>query len=315
MIMPPRGLARVSASGGFKASEPPSSRAQGGVGGTGDNISKEGEEDSLDTTGLPGGGSSRRANTTTTASSSSSSSSDSVLYYGVPLVLKGLPALAQAQCLSLDFYSSSNNSASGSGGAGENNVASSSSAAAAAAVHLSGGVNNSEGLFITLRRALQQIGASLLILEGRAVVGASQTGAGSSVLASGVFSRDTPQSLPGSYPHPIIKLSPAVNLDTEVGHYGLPERCVAVESLDFLLDALLRVRTRMEGLLPPAQGTSCMNFFTRAALCVVQLRGLQYHSSIVRTLPECGALPGMITSIAWFVVLYTRTHARTHARA
>jgi len=152
-------------------------------------------------------------------------------------------------------------------------------------------VNNAEGLFLTLRRALQLIGAALA-LDGR-------VGGSSSVLASGVLSRDTPSASPGVLPRPHVRLSPAVNLEGDAVHHGLPERCVALESLDFLLDAMGRLRGRIEALLPPAQSTSAVHFFTRAAQCVAQLKGLMYHSNIVRTLPECGALPGMITAVAW----------------
>jgi DNA-binding transcriptional LysR family regulator len=65
----------------------------------------------------------------------SSFSSDCVVYYGVPLVLRGLPGLAQAQGLPLDYY------APGSPGGGDG-------------VHLGGSVNNAEGLAPALRAGL-----------------------------------------------------------------------------------------------------------------------------------------------------------------
>jgi phosphate acetyltransferase len=47
-------------------------------------------------------------------------------------------------------------------------------------------------------------------------------------------------------------------------YLGVAERCVAAESVDFLLDVLARVRGRIEAHMPPAQGASVLAFFARA---------------------------------------------------
>ena len=74
------------------------------------------------------------------------------------------------------------------------------------------------------------------------------------------------------------------------------ERGVAVESLDFLLDVLVRARPRIEQHLAAAPHAlqAVAAFFARAVLCVTQLRALVYQSLVPRLLPESGAVPNMI---------------------
>jgi hypothetical protein len=195
---------------------------------------------------------------------------ETVTLHGVSLHVRGLPALAQSQALSPDFYLS---------GAG-----------AEAATVIGGGAYGHEGVYTTLRRALQQIGSDL------AGGVASRTGAAkSSTLASGVFTSDASHSQRGTYPEAYVRLRAGVELDGEAAAFGAAERCVAVESLDFMLDVLSRVRTRIESHLPAAHVASLSNFFTRAVQCSTQLRGLMYASLVVRLVPESGAIPNQIT--------------------
>ena len=189
--------------------------------------------------------------------------------------LRGLPALAQAQGLPADYY------AEGAGGGG-----------AAAAVQLGGNANNAPGVFLTLRRALQLIGAAL--------APGAQPQAGS-VLAEGAFGGDTAVSRPGVAPQPVVRLCPSVDIESDERAHGLVERCVAAESLDFMLAVLSRVRTRIEAHLPPAQGNVVLNFFQRAVLVVVQLRAITYHSTIPKLCPHLGAIPGHIALVKWCV--------------
>ena len=218
---------------------------------------------------------SRRAAKRGGAGAGSDADADTATLHGVTLHLRGLPALAQAQGLGADFY------APGGGGAD-------------AAAQLGGNANNSDALFITLRRALQQIGAALH--AGGRVAG------GASVLADGVFDADTPASRPGAVPEPFCALQAGVEIDGEAAAHGIVERCVAAESLEFLLDVLARVRGRIESHLPPAQGASVLNFFARAVQCTTQLRGLVYHSMVPRILPESGAVTAMVASVKWDAV-------------
>lgn len=199
---------------------------------------------------------------------------ESVVLYGVQVVTRGLSALAQAQNLPLDFYSPI-----GQG--------------AAAGSVLGGHVWNSDGIFITLRRALQQIGADLS-------TGARGMGTGStSVLSDGHFQSDTGVSTRGFSPEPYVRLQSTVQIEGEQSTFGIVERCVAAESLEFLIDVMARVRGRIETHLSASHSASINNFYHRAVLCVCQLRGLMYHSFIPRLLPESGAIPNMIMNVKW----------------
>jgi len=199
---------------------------------------------------------------------------DMVTMYGVTLYTRGLPCIAQAQGFSSEYYTPLG------AGASIGNV-------------LLGHIWNSDAVYLTLRRALQQIGADLSS-------GARSMGTGStSVLADGHFSMDTGVSVRGLVPEPYVKLQANIEIEGEQATFGIVERCVAVESLDFLLDVMFRVRSRIESHLSASHATSISQFYTRAVQCCVQLRALIYHSMVPRLLPESGALPNMISSVKW----------------
>lgn len=217
-----------------------------------------------------------------------SASDERVSIYGVQVYTRGLAAMAQTQGLSHDFYSEFGQGAE-------------------IGAVIGGGSHLSEGVFITLRRAIQLIGNDLSY--GARGMSTSST----SVLAAGELSQDTTVSRPGiDKPEPFVRLQspaaaalpgsiggPGVEIEGEAVFFGAVERSVAVESLDFLIDILSRSRSRIEthlatgGAAPHAQ-QSVNNFFVRAVLCVTQLRGLIYKSLVPRIFPESGAVPNMI---------------------
>jgi Protein of unknown function C-terminus (DUF2451)/Vacuolar-sorting protein 54, of GARP complex len=225
------------------------------------------------------------------ASSSSSASSilgagadrssefESVTLYGSTVFVKGLPAMAQAQGLSSDYYTAA--------GAG-----------AAQGQVLGGDAYNNEGVFVLLRRALQLIGAELLGLTGR---GGMASRSGTSVLAEGQLNQDNPSSFPnpGFSPDFFVRPATPLELDDAGNAYGACERSVAVESLDFLLDVLQRIRPRIETHLPPAAMPRVNAFYTRSVLVVSQLRAVIYSALVPKFLPEAGALPAYITAVKW----------------
>ena len=197
---------------------------------------------------------------------------ESVTLYGTVVYLRGLRAMAQAQGLSPEHYVTGDGAAEGS--------------------YLVGGSASSEAVYLTLRRALQQVGAELS--------SGVRMGTGSaSALAEGVFSTDTQMSVRGYVPDPYVRLQSSIEIDGEANGHGVCERSVGVESLDFVLDVLSRVRSRIEALLPASHAASVASFYTRTVLCVTQLRALVYHSLVPRLLSESGALPSMIASVKW----------------
>jgi hypothetical protein len=202
---------------------------------------------------------------------------ESVDLYGVTVFLRGLPAMAQAQGLQPDFYT-----AAGPG--------------SAAGSVLGGNSFNNEGVFVLLRRALQLIGSELSGVSGRSAARAS-----SSVLAEASLTHDTGVSARGWAPEPFVRPSAPLELDGEGAAYGVGERAVAMESLDFMLDVLSTVRARVEAQLPAAVTPRVQAFFSRAVLCVAQLRALMYHALVPRLLPESGALPSLMAAVKWCV--------------
>ena len=226
------------------------------------------------------------------------STDEKVSIYGVQVYTRGLTAMAQTQGLSHDYYSEFGPGAD-------------------IGAIIGGGSHLSEGVFITLRRAIQLIGNDLSY--GARGMSTSST----SVLAAGELSQDTNVSRPGiDRPEPFVRLQspaaaalpgsiggPGVEIEGDAVFFGVIERSVAVESLDFLLDILSRSRTRIEthlatgGAAPHAQ-QSVNNFFIRAVLCVTQLRGLIYQSMVPRIFPESGAVPNMVndTKMKWDAV-------------
>jgi len=200
---------------------------------------------------------------------------------------RGLTALAQAAGLPPEHYSTP--------------------AGADAAAVVAGGAHAHEGVYVTLRRALQQIGAELA--GGSRALAAS--GSAASALASGVFSSDGPASARGApLPEPPpVRLRAGVELEGDAAGFGIAERCVAVESLDFMLDVLAAVRPRVEAHVPASHVTALANFYSRAVLCATQLRGLMYHSLVPRVLPESGAIPNMVATVKWCVPAPTGSRA------
>jgi hypothetical protein len=203
---------------------------------------------------------------------------ESVELYGVSLYVRGLPALAQAQGLPGDYYSVR--------GAG-----------AALGASMAGNSYSSDGVFVLLRRSLQLIGADLAAGGGRMTTG------GTSALADGNFSHDTGVTARGWMPDPFITPQVALEIEGESNAFGVCERSVALESLDFMLDVMARVRHKIEAQLPPTQLQTVYSFYQRAVQCVCLLRGLMYHSLVPKLLPESGAVPNMVTSIKWYVHL------------
>lgn len=223
---------------------------------------------------------------------------DTVELFGVTLYIRGLPAMAQAQGLPPDYYSAA--------GAGS-----------AAGASMGGNSYNADGVYILLRRALQLVGDEL------AKTGVRGDGSATSVLADGEFGHDTAATTRCVGPPPFVKPTMPLEIETEASGWGIMERSVGVESLEFLLDVLARVRPRIEAQLPQTHAQSIANFYTRAVMAVTQLRALVYHSMTVRLMPENGPLPEMVAAVRWYVcswftftLLYCRpsspTHAHTH---
>jgi len=201
---------------------------------------------------------------------------DTVDLFGVTLFLRGLPAQAQAQGLPPDYYSMT--------GAG-----------AAAGATMGGNAFNAEGVYVLLRRALQHVGSEL------AAGGVRGSGSGTSVLVDGEFGHDTGATTRGVLPPPFVRPAVPLDVESEANGWGVSERCVGLESLDFILDILARVRPRIEAQLPATHSQSIINFFTRAVMSVVQLRALMYHSLTVRLMPEVGVLPDQVAAPKWYV--------------
>lgn len=203
-----------------------------------------------------------------------------VTVHGVTLHTRGLHALAQAQELSPDHYISGP-------GAKEGEL-------------LNSGVYSHPALFITLRRALQQIGFAL-----------TRNASTSSSFVEGEFMNDTNVSSPGIVPPLVTTLCPAVDLNPEAG-YGLSERAVAVESLDFLIDILNVARSRFEANVPSSFLPSIQLFFSRAVLCAMQIKGLIYQAVAGYILhPGASSLDKKIKEVRWYVDSQTGFHSFT----
>ena len=218
----------------------------------------------------------------TTASSSKRTrgdkNDDAVDIFGVRVFVRGLSALAQVQGLPNDHYSLTG-------------------AAATAGATLSGDINNYPGVFVLVRRALQQIGLDLA--AGRGILSTN----GSSILIDGTFTHDSGTSAAGWGPKPFVTPQVPLELDSEANGFGVSERSIAAESLDFLLDVLSRVRSKIESRLPASSLQGVQHFFTRATLCSCLLRGLVYQCMVPKLMPEALQVPDLMMKVKWCVML------------
>ena len=80
---------------------------------------------------------------------------------------------------------------------------------------------------------------------------------------------------------------------------GLVPRCVAVESLDFVLEVLGSALALVRGALPPARADAVSDYATEVTTAVLELQGLVYHSFVPVVTPIAGELPGSVAAVKW----------------
>lgn len=88
------------------------------------------------------------------------------------------------------------------------------------------------------------------------------------------------------------------DVDPSTG-FGLPQRCIAVESLQFVEHVLKMLLPMLEKVLPPSYHQALRAFVGRVSKVVVESRGFMYAAVLPRLLPEAMSIPAWIQACRW----------------